>query len=153
VTIESRSDLAAVDRRTQVRDDPPFVSDVFGEVAPDGRAIGLRIQRSGRDPVALCLHGEDLQYFVGLILALSHEARRLHPVPEIDAPRSAAIPLPVTAINVGADHGVDTDSEGHGVIGERRLYQLVRQSRSATDRTFEIEFLDPGAEAFAFTFG
>ncbi len=53
----------------------------------------------------------------------------------------------------GADHGVDTDSEGHGVIGEQRLYQLVRQSRSATDRTFEIEFLDPGAEAFAFTFG
>jgi hypothetical protein len=39
------------------------------------------------------------------------------------------------------------------VIGEQRLYQLVRQSRSATDRTFEIEFLDPGAEAFAFTFG
>jgi hypothetical protein len=53
----------------------------------------------------------------------------------------------------GADHGVDTDSEGHGVIGEQRLYQLVRQSKSATDRTFEIEFLDPGAEAFAFTFG
>jgi cytochrome c biogenesis protein CcdA/thiol-disulfide isomerase/thioredoxin len=53
----------------------------------------------------------------------------------------------------GADHGVDTDSEGHGVIGEQRLYQLVRQSRSATDRTFEIEFLDPSAEAFAFTFG
>jgi hypothetical protein len=101
VTIESRSDLAAVDRRTQVRDNPPFVTDVFGEVAPDGRAIGLRIQRSGRDPVDLCLHSEDLQYIVGLILALSHEARRLHPVPEIDAPRSAAIPLPVTAINVG----------------------------------------------------
>jgi thiol-disulfide isomerase/thioredoxin len=53
----------------------------------------------------------------------------------------------------GADHGTDTDSDGHGVIGEQRLYQLVRQSQSAKDRTFEIEFLDPGAEAFAFTFG
>jgi len=53
----------------------------------------------------------------------------------------------------GADHGSDTDSEGHGVVSEQRLYQLVRQSQSAKDRTFEIEFLDPGAEAFAFTFG
>jgi cytochrome c biogenesis protein CcdA/thiol-disulfide isomerase/thioredoxin len=53
----------------------------------------------------------------------------------------------------GVDHGSDTDSEGHGVIGEQRLYQLIRQGHSAKDRTFEIEFLDPGAEAFAFTFG
>ncbi|MBV9969058.1 MAG: hypothetical protein JO228_03660, partial [Xanthobacteraceae bacterium] len=47
----------------------------------------------------------------------------------------------------------DTDSNGNGVIDEQRLYQLVRQGNSANDRTFEIEFLDPGAEAFAFTFG
>jgi cytochrome c biogenesis protein CcdA/thiol-disulfide isomerase/thioredoxin len=53
----------------------------------------------------------------------------------------------------GADHGSDTDSEGRGVISEQRLYQLIRQDHSARDRTFEIEFLDPGAEAFAFTFG
>jgi cytochrome c biogenesis protein CcdA/thiol-disulfide isomerase/thioredoxin len=53
----------------------------------------------------------------------------------------------------GDDHGFDTDNEGRGTVAEQRLYQLVRQSQGAKDRTFEIEFLDPGAEAFAFTFG
>ena len=51
----------------------------------------------------------------------------------------------------GADHGVDAD--GNGTITEERLYQLVRQSKSVAERQFEIEFLDSGAEAFAFTFG
>ena len=36
---------------------------------------------------------------------------------------------------------------------EQRLYQLVRQSGTITDRTFEIRFLDPGVQAYAFTFG
>jgi cytochrome c biogenesis protein CcdA/thiol-disulfide isomerase/thioredoxin len=53
----------------------------------------------------------------------------------------------------GADHGTDIDDNGHGVVTEERLYQLVRQAKSTKDRTFEIEFLDPGVEAFAFTFG
>jgi cytochrome c biogenesis protein CcdA/thiol-disulfide isomerase/thioredoxin len=53
----------------------------------------------------------------------------------------------------GADHGSDTDSQGDGIVSEERLYQLIRQGESGKDRTFEIEFLDPGAEAFAFTFG
>jgi len=53
----------------------------------------------------------------------------------------------------GANHGVDTDDQGNGKITEHRLYQLIRQKNSIEDRTFEIEFLDAGAEAFAFTFG
>jgi cytochrome c biogenesis protein CcdA/thiol-disulfide isomerase/thioredoxin len=53
----------------------------------------------------------------------------------------------------GADHGVDVDADGNGTITEERLYQLVRQSKSVAERQFEIEFLDSGAEAFAFTFG
>ena len=53
----------------------------------------------------------------------------------------------------GADHGVDIDAEGSGRVEEPRLYQLVRQARPAADRTFEIEFLDPGVRAFVFTFG
>lgn len=53
----------------------------------------------------------------------------------------------------GADHGADIDTEGTGTIGETRLYQLVRQAGDARERTFEIRFLDAGAEAFAFTFG
>jgi len=53
----------------------------------------------------------------------------------------------------GAAHGSDVDDEGNGTIAEQRLYQLIRQSKPIADRLFEIEFLDPGVEAFAFTFG
>jgi cytochrome c biogenesis protein CcdA/thiol-disulfide isomerase/thioredoxin len=51
------------------------------------------------------------------------------------------------------DHGGDTDAQGAGVVKEYRLYQLIRQKGKVEDRTFEIEFLDPGVQAFAFTFG
>ncbi len=53
----------------------------------------------------------------------------------------------------GADAGVDIDTQGLGRIDSQRLYQLVRQSGGARERTFEIEFLDPGVQVFAFTFG
>ena len=53
----------------------------------------------------------------------------------------------------GANHGVDTDEQGNGKITDQRLYQLIRQKDAIEDRTFEIEFLDPGAQAYAFTFG
>jgi hypothetical protein len=53
----------------------------------------------------------------------------------------------------GAAHGVDIDEQGNGALTEQRLYQLIRQPGPVGDRTFEIEFLDAGAEAFAFTFG
>jgi cytochrome c biogenesis protein CcdA/thiol-disulfide isomerase/thioredoxin len=53
----------------------------------------------------------------------------------------------------GVDHGADIDADGHGTVGGQRLYQLIRQHGTISDRTFEIEFLDPGVQAFAFTFG
>jgi cytochrome c biogenesis protein CcdA/thiol-disulfide isomerase/thioredoxin len=53
----------------------------------------------------------------------------------------------------GASHGVDVDSEGQGVVTAQRLYQLVRDPGAVMDHTFEIRFLDPGAQAYAFTFG
>ena len=53
----------------------------------------------------------------------------------------------------GAARGVDVDAQGNGTAAEQRLYQLIRQSTPIVDRQFEIEFLDPGVEAFAFTFG
>jgi cytochrome c biogenesis protein CcdA/thiol-disulfide isomerase/thioredoxin len=53
----------------------------------------------------------------------------------------------------GADHGTDTDADGQGVVDSQRLYQLVRQNDVISDRTFAIEFLDPGVYAYAFTFG
>jgi thiol-disulfide isomerase/thioredoxin len=53
----------------------------------------------------------------------------------------------------GQNRGSDTDAEGNGAVTETRLYQLVRQSSTVQERRFEIRFLDPGARAFAFTFG
>jgi cytochrome c biogenesis protein CcdA/thiol-disulfide isomerase/thioredoxin len=53
----------------------------------------------------------------------------------------------------GADHGADTDADGRGVVNEHRLYQLIRENGGVSDHTFEIEFLDPGVQAYAFTFG
>jgi cytochrome c biogenesis protein CcdA/thiol-disulfide isomerase/thioredoxin len=51
------------------------------------------------------------------------------------------------------DHGADIDANGEGSVTGQRLYQLVRQRGPIRDRTFEIQFLDPGVQAFAFTFG
>ena len=53
----------------------------------------------------------------------------------------------------GAAHGTDVDDQGNGTVSGQRLYQLIRQPNPIADRLFEIEFLDPGVEAFAFTFG
>lgn len=53
----------------------------------------------------------------------------------------------------GAAHGADVDEQGIGSVTEQRLYQLIRQPNPIVDRQFEIEFLDPGVEAFVFTFG
>jgi hypothetical protein len=53
----------------------------------------------------------------------------------------------------GNDCGSDSNADGDGVVREPRLYQLIRQKGQIEDRTFEIEFLDSGAEALAFTFG
>jgi thiol-disulfide isomerase/thioredoxin len=52
-----------------------------------------------------------------------------------------------------ANHGVDTDAQGNGVVTGYRLYQLVRQSGAVTDHIFAIEFQEPGVQAFSFTFG
>jgi hypothetical protein len=83
--------------------EPAYVTHVDGEVAPDGKAIGLRIVRSGQVAVDLCLRCEDVQYMVSILLALSCEARRLRPATESDVPPSGAIPLPLSAINIGQD--------------------------------------------------
>jgi thiol-disulfide isomerase/thioredoxin len=53
----------------------------------------------------------------------------------------------------GQSSGMDVNADGEGVVSEQRLYQLIRQSGTIGDRTFEIRFLDPGVRAYAFTFG
>ena len=53
----------------------------------------------------------------------------------------------------GAGHGEDTDAQGNGTLSRQRCYQLVRLQERVTDRTFEIQFNQPGVEAYDFTFG
>jgi cytochrome c biogenesis protein CcdA/thiol-disulfide isomerase/thioredoxin len=53
----------------------------------------------------------------------------------------------------GDSHGTDVDADGQGIVTGQRLYQLIRQSGKIADHTFEIHFLDPGVQAYAFTFG
>jgi cytochrome c biogenesis protein CcdA/thiol-disulfide isomerase/thioredoxin len=52
-----------------------------------------------------------------------------------------------------ASHGADTDAGGGGTVTEQRLYQLIRQSGDVREHVFSIEFLDPGVQAYSFTFG
>jgi thiol-disulfide isomerase/thioredoxin len=53
----------------------------------------------------------------------------------------------------GPSHGVDVDQDGNGMLRDGRLYQLVRQHDAVRERTLQITFLQPGAEAYVFTFG
>lgn len=87
-------------------------------------------------------------------IAYSFHARDLHLVMG-PAVRGASVRFRVLIDGELADavHGVDVDDRGDGAVTEQRLYQLIRQRKTITDRRFEIEFLDSGVEAFAFTFG
>jgi thiol-disulfide isomerase/thioredoxin len=69
--------------------------------------------------------------------------------------RGASVPFQVLVDGEppGAAHGLDVDEQGKGAVAEQRLYQLIREPGSVTDRTFEITFLAPGVEAYVFTFG
>lgn len=53
----------------------------------------------------------------------------------------------------GPSHGADVDEDGNGLLRDGRLYQLVREHDTVRERTLEITFLKPGAQAYAFTFG
>ena len=53
----------------------------------------------------------------------------------------------------GPSHGVDVDPDGNGVLRDGRLYQLLRVHDAVQERTLEITFLEPGAQAYVFTFG
>jgi len=71
--------------------------------------------------------------------------------------RGAGAPIPfrvrLDGEAPGAAHGVDVDADGSGVLDAGRLYQLVRVPDTVRERTVEISFLAPGAEAYVFTFG
>jgi hypothetical protein len=82
------------------------------------------------------------------------QARDLHLIAAPSATASAVrFRLLLDGRPPGADHGLDVDAEGSGTITEPRLHQLLRRQKSGTVGTAEIEFLDPGAEVYALTFG
>jgi hypothetical protein len=87
-------------------------------------------------------------------IAYRFHARDLHVVMGPTTPGvSVRFRILLDGMPPGDAHGLDVDSQGYGTITEPRLYQLIRQPKPISDRQFEIEFLDPGAQAFSFTFG
>ncbi len=99
----------------------------------------------GRENVALDAAGGRIAY--------RYHARDAHLVL---APGSRA-PIPFRVLldgePPGPSHGVDVDEGGTGLLQDGRLYQLVRQHDAVRERTLQITFLEPGAEAYVFTFG
>jgi len=87
-------------------------------------------------------------------IAYRFHARDLHLVMGPAAPgTSVRFRVLIDGQPPGAAHGTDVDEQGYGTVTEQRLYQLIRQPKPIVDRRFEIEFLGPGVETFAFTFG
>lgn len=100
----------------------------------------------GPEFAALNVAGGGLRYRV--------HARDLHLVLVPGTPdRPIRFRVRIDGAAPGASHGSDTDEQGFGTARDGRLYQLVRQAGPVGDRTVEIEFLDPGVRAYAFTFG
>jgi thiol-disulfide isomerase/thioredoxin len=87
-------------------------------------------------------------------IAFRFHARDVHLVMGPGA-RGTSVPFRVLVDGEppGDAHGLDVDEQGGGTVARQRLYQLIRERGSITDRTFEITFLAPGVEAYVFTFG
>jgi thiol-disulfide isomerase/thioredoxin len=96
---------------------------------------GVELHR-GRGSIAFRYHARDAH------LVLSPGAR--DPIPFL---------VRIDGEAPGPSHGVDVDEGGNGVLQYGRMYQLAREHGTVRDRTLEITFLEPGAEAYAFTFG
>jgi cytochrome c biogenesis protein CcdA/thiol-disulfide isomerase/thioredoxin len=97
----------------------------------------LATSLAAEDSISYRFHARDLHLVLGP--AADGKPVRFHVTLDGQAP--------------GANHGVDTDADGYGVVTGDRLYQLIRQQGSIHDRTFRIEFLVPGVRAYSFTFG
>jgi Thioredoxin like C-terminal domain/AhpC/TSA family len=99
----------------------------------------------GRENVALDEAGGSISY--------RFHARDAHLV----LSRAASAPIPFRVLVDGEapehSHGVDTDEDGNGLLADGRMYQLVREHGQVRERTLQITFLKPGAEAYVFTFG
>ncbi|MET0512463.1 MAG: thioredoxin [Thermoleophilaceae bacterium] len=86
-------------------------------------------------------------------IAYRFQARDAHLVLFTREDRAIPFRVLVDGEAPGPRHGVDVDEDGNGVLRDGRMYQLVRQRDRVRERKLEIMFLEPGAEAYAFTFG
>ncbi|HET7757920.1 MAG TPA: cytochrome c biogenesis protein CcdA [Steroidobacteraceae bacterium] len=87
-------------------------------------------------------------------IAFRFRARDLHLVLGAgDPPHAVRFRVTIDGREPGRDHGSDVGPDGTGSVREQRLYQLLRQHAPAAEHTFAIEFLDPGVQAYSFTFG
>jgi cytochrome c biogenesis protein CcdA/thiol-disulfide isomerase/thioredoxin len=89
----------------------------------------------------------------GAKISFRFHARDLHLVLGSASGKPVRYRVTIDGKAPGRDAGVDTNAEGSGTVIGQKLYQLVRQKGPIVDRTFTIQFLDPGVEAFSFTFG
>ena len=86
-------------------------------------------------------------------IAVRFDARDAHLVLHPDANEPIPFRVLIDGEAPGRSHGVDVDEDGSGFLREGRMYQLVREHDTVRERTLEIAFLEPGAAAYAFTFG
>jgi hypothetical protein len=86
-------------------------------------------------------------------IAYRFHARDAHLVLSAGVSGSIPFQLLLDGNAPGPSHGVDVDEDGSGVLRDGRLYQLVREHDAVRDRTLQMTFLEPGAQAYAFTFG
>ena len=89
----------------------------------------------------------------GAKIGFRFHARDLHLVLGSASGKPVRLRVALDGQAPGADAGIDVAADGSGVVKGQRLYQLIRQKGAVRDRTFTIEFVDPGLEAFSFTFG
>jgi thiol-disulfide isomerase/thioredoxin len=89
----------------------------------------------------------------GASIAFRFHARDAHLVLSPGAHGPIPFRVSLDGEEPGTAHGGDIDAEGAGELREGRLYQLIREPGMIRERTLEITFLEPGAEAYAFTFG
>jgi hypothetical protein len=89
----------------------------------------------------------------GGTIAFRFEARDAHLVLSLGTREPIPFRVLLDGEPPGPSSGVDVDDDGNGELREDRMYQLVRQRDAVRDRTLKITFLEPGAEAYAFTFG
>jgi thiol-disulfide isomerase/thioredoxin len=86
-------------------------------------------------------------------LAFRYQARDAHLVLSTSSLGAVPFRVLVDGEPPGASHGADVDEDGAGVLEAGRMYQLVREAGTVRQRTVQVIFLEPGAEAYVFTFG